>query len=237
MFDPNTVQNYRIFHGDAVHTLLNFKPNSIHSGFATPDRILEGTYRTAPWADFFGYRAQLFQLLYETLREDGSFFMTLMPRNPDYSSIQLEKIMEEIGWIRQHDTGFGDAMHCMHWTKSDNYYKNADAVSGNVYSYDCLPDENSEPLVTRENFEQFRDKTNASRFLSYDIVEDNRVNEEIDAICHIYTPPGGITLDPTAGTGRHLVAALQRGRRTIGIERKRMEVTISARRLARLVAL
>lgn len=39
-------------------------------------------------------------------------------------------------------------------------------------------------------------------------------------LCRLVTPPGGIVLDPFAGSGTTLVAAQQEGFRVIGCERE-----------------
>lgn len=214
MFDPESVKRYRLFHGDAVHVLLGFKPNSIHSGFATPGIMFSGSERIEPWQDFFGYRAQWFQILYETLRNDGSFFMGLSAFYSDDDVKRLTDMMYKIGWIKQYGTGFGDGEHSMHWTKSDNFYESID---------------NKPPRLV-EDFESFRRKTNATLSLPYPVVESDCVDSILDRICSSYTPPDGITLEPTVGYGRHVIAALQRGRRVIGIDWNKMALTVCARR-------
>ena len=214
MFDPESVKRYKLFHGDAMHVLLGFKPNSMHSGFATPGIMSGGSYRIEPWQDFFGYRAQWFQILYETLRNDGSFFMVLSAFYPDDDVKQLTDMMYKIGWIRQRGTAFGDGEHSIHWTKSDNFYES----------------DSDEPPLFEEDFGAFMEKTNASMSLQYPVNESDRVDATLDRICHYYTPPDGITLEPTVGYGRHVAAALQRGRRVIGIDWNRMALTVCARR-------
>ena len=215
MFDPDSVGMYKLFHGDAVHVLLDFKPNSIHSGFATPGLMSYGSEKIEPWQDFFGYRAQWFQLLYDALRYDGSFFMAIDSFHPNDGIKQLVEMMDRIGWINQRNTGFGDAVH---WTKSDDFYEN--------YI--------DEPPAFQEDFGSFMEKTNTSMSLQYPVSESDRVNVTSDRICRTYTPPGGITLEPTVGYGRHIAAALQRDRRVIGIDWDRMSLVVCARRASML---
>lgn len=50
-------------------------------------------------------------------------------------------------------------------------------------------------------------------------------------LCRLITPPGGIILDPFAGSGSTLVAALRQGFRCIGIEREPQYVTIARARV------
>lgn len=49
-------------------------------------------------------------------------------------------------------------------------------------------------------------------------------------------PPGGVVLDPFAGSGTTLVAALAEGRQAIGIEREAEYVEIIKARLAKAEA-
>ena len=51
-------------------------------------------------------------------------------------------------------------------------------------------------------------------------------------LCRLITPPGGIVLDPFAGSGSTLAAALREGFRAIGIEREAQYVTIAQARIA-----
>ena len=213
MFNPACVEKYRLFHGDSVNVLMDFKPNSIHSGFATPGLQSFGFEKHEPWQDFFGYRAQWFQLLYEALRDDGSFFMTLTP--------ELGEIMDKIGWIRQHGTGFGSRKHCMHWTKSDDFYQSSD---------------DGRPPSLVEDLERTKDAINEALVLQGPMTKYDCVSDTLDRICNIYTPPGGITLEPTVGYGRHVVAALQRNRRVIGIDWNRMALAVCRKRIAMLTS-
>ena len=50
-------------------------------------------------------------------------------------------------------------------------------------------------------------------------------------LCRLITPPGGIVLDPFAGSGSTLVAALREGFKCIGIEREEQYVTIARARI------
>lgn len=56
-------------------------------------------------------------------------------------------------------------------------------------------------------------------------------NTSLDIMCNFYTPPGGITMDPTMGDGPYVIAALQRGRKAIGIERADRLYNDAARRV------
>lgn len=211
MFDPESISTYRLFYGDSVKTLLNFKPKSVHSMYATPGVDSCGQNMCEPWQDFYGYRAQWFQLLYDTLKDDGSLFMYAGP--PSFSNTgYLGEIMEGIGWIRHDETGFGTNMH---WTKSDHYYENSA----------------DERHVVLEDFKSFRNNIKKSLSLPCPIQDDDRVSDGIDKICSIFTPPDGIVLEPTVGYGRFLIAANQRGRRAIGIDQNRMSITVCRRRI------
>ena len=139
-----------------------------------------------------------------------------------------------VGWIRQND-----AMTVLHCTKSDNFYRVFDDA----------------PLVVREDADVR--KTLAvragNRFIDVkqsgtpeDLVcntftpPENRfihaqqVGTLNDLVCNTFTPPDGITLDPTVGSGTHMAAALQRGRRAIGIDRDMKSVGQTSSRLALL---
>lgn len=50
-------------------------------------------------------------------------------------------------------------------------------------------------------------------------------------LCRLITPPGGLVLDPFAGSGTTLIAALREGFRVIGIEREAEYVAIARRRI------
>ena len=139
-----------------------------------------------------------------------------------------------VGWIRQND-----AMTVLHCTKSDNFYRVFDGA----------------PLVVREDADVRKTLTvcAGNRFID---VQQNSMSEDLvysaftppenrfiyaqqvgtlnDLICSAFTPPDGITLDPTAGSGTHLAAALQRGRRAIGIDRDMKSVGQTSSRLALL---
>ena len=55
-------------------------------------------------------------------------------------------------------------------------------------------------------------------------------------LVRLVTPPGGTILDPFAGSGTTLVAALAEGRHAIGIEREAEYVEIIKARLAKAEA-
>jgi DNA modification methylase len=50
-------------------------------------------------------------------------------------------------------------------------------------------------------------------------------------LTRLVTPPGGVVLDPFAGSGSTLIAALRQGFRAIGIEREPEYVAIARRRI------
>ena len=100
-----------------------------------------------------------------------------------------------------------DAMPVLHCTKSDDFYRKFDDA----------------PLVVHED-------ANTRNMFAHAA----QVGPLEDLVCGAFTPPGGITLDPTAGSGTHLVAALQRGRRAIGIDRDMKSVGEMSGRLALL---
>ena len=51
-------------------------------------------------------------------------------------------------------------------------------------------------------------------------------------LCRLITPPGGLVLDPFAGSGSTGVGALREGFRFVGIEREESYVEIATRRIA-----
>lgn len=51
-------------------------------------------------------------------------------------------------------------------------------------------------------------------------------------LCRLITPPGGIVLDPFAGSGSTLIAALREGFSAIGIEQEAEYVEIAKARIA-----
>jgi site-specific DNA-methyltransferase (adenine-specific) len=51
-------------------------------------------------------------------------------------------------------------------------------------------------------------------------------------LCRLITPPGGLVLDPFAGSGSTGVGALREGFRFVGIEREAEYVEIAMRRIA-----
>ena len=53
-------------------------------------------------------------------------------------------------------------------------------------------------------------------------------------LVRLVTPPGGVVLDPFAGSGSTLVAARAEGFRSIGIEREEEYAEIVAARLSQL---
>jgi site-specific DNA-methyltransferase (adenine-specific) len=53
-------------------------------------------------------------------------------------------------------------------------------------------------------------------------------------LCRLVTPPGGIVLDPFAGSGSTLVAAKREGFQCIGIEREPEYCDIIRKRMAEL---
>ncbi len=55
-------------------------------------------------------------------------------------------------------------------------------------------------------------------------------------LVRLVTPPDGTILDPFAGSGTTLVAALAEGRHAIGIEREAEYVEIIKQRIAKAVA-
>jgi hypothetical protein len=54
-------------------------------------------------------------------------------------------------------------------------------------------------------------------------------------LCRLVTPPGGLVLDPFAGSGSTGVAAKQEGFRFVGIEREREYADIAERRMEAVV--
>lgn len=221
LYNPETVNHCKIFHGDAVHILFNFMPKSIHSCFASP-YILES--ESPMWEDFYGHRSQFLQLLYDTIKDDGSLFLKLLTKDNKDGSKQLFEIMEGVGWIKHCDSEFSKDIYVGHWTKSDNFYINPD------YDNDKLP-------ALLEDFELFKAMINKKRKRKYNIGMHENVNptlgetdKVIDKICYKHTPPGGITLDPTAGYGRFIITALQRQRRVIGIEHMKAKSLVCAKR-------
>ncbi len=54
-------------------------------------------------------------------------------------------------------------------------------------------------------------------------------------LCRLVTPPGGIVLDPFAGSGSTLVAAVEEGFKFLGIEREDEYITIAQARLAGVI--
>jgi len=55
-------------------------------------------------------------------------------------------------------------------------------------------------------------------------------------LCRLVTPPGGTVLDPFAGSGSTLVAAVAEGFRAVGIEREAAYVEIARARVAKAIA-
>ena len=110
--------------------------------------------------------------------------------------------LEEMGWIKQYDILTTD-----HYTKSDDFYRKF----------------NDTPINETESGSKARIITKTDLY-SVDVFDD--------IMCNFYTPPGGIALDPTMGNGRYVIAALQRGRRGIGIEMVAEQYNMAARRLA-----
>ena len=94
-----------------------------------------------------------------------------------------------------------------HYTKSDNFYREFHDTS----------------------IEKVEDYAKARKLLNAPV---DGSNPFLDIMCNFYTTPGGITMDPTMGDGPHLIAALQRGRRAIGIERVDSWYDRAARRMA-----
>ena len=95
--------------------------------------------------------------------------------------------------------------HFNHYTKSDSFYREF----------------NDLPLKNIEDYAKARKRG----------VHVDGMSQTHDVMCNFYTPPGGITMDPTMGDGPYLIAALQRGRRAIGIERHRGRYDLAVRRL------
>ena len=204
MFDPSCVKNYKLVHDDAVHALLYFKPGSIDCICATPGIDSYKSEYHEPWMDFYGYRAQFFQLLYDVLKPSGSLFMEARSRDNDI----LVNMMKSIGWKSQHDC---------HWTKSDDYYVN----------------DIDEKLKFIED-QKIVEYINKSIDLSYPFIMEDLVDEKLNAICKKYVPSDGILLEPTVGNGRHLIAALINNRRFIGIDWNLKALVVCARRVSRL---
>lgn len=63
------------------------------------------------------------------------------------------------------------------------------------------------------------------------------VSRMYDAFCCAYAPPGGIVMDPTAGDGPMLAAAILRGRRAVGINKNLEYAAAASLRMARCVGL
>jgi site-specific DNA-methyltransferase (adenine-specific) len=55
-------------------------------------------------------------------------------------------------------------------------------------------------------------------------------------LCRLVTPPGGIVLDPFAGSGSTLIAAYREGFHSIGIERDPDYHTMAVERVSKATA-
>ena len=225
--DPDDVERYKVLWGDACQVLATFVPGKINSIYAemysTPDLGQSED-------EFQAYARRFCTALYNVLDDSGSLFVAVAEPYVEW----YWGMMKEVGWIRQNDT-----MPVLHCTKSDNFYRVFDDAS----------------LVVREDADVR--KTLAVRAGNRSIdVQQNSMSEDLicsaftppenrfiyaqqvgtlnDLICSAFTPPDGITLDPTAGSGTHMAAALQRGRRAIGIDRDMKSVGQASCRLALL---
>ncbi len=156
--------------------------------------------------EFQAYTRRFCAVLYDVLDGSGSLFVAVAEPYVEW----YWSMMKEAGWIRQHDT-----MPVLHCTKSDNFYRKFDDM----------------PLVAKED--QHARQTLAVRAKD-GFFDARQVGPLEDMVCSAFTPPGGITLDPTMGSGTHLAAALQRGRRAIGIDCDMKSVGMTSRRLALL---
>ena len=98
-----------------------------------------------------------------------------------------------------------DLPDMMHFTKSTSFYS----------GFESEPLEEETPPPGRKKFDPVRKMD--------------------DALCCAYAPPGGIVMDPTAGTGSILAAAILRGRRAIGIDKSLEYAATASLRMARCV--
>ena len=172
MFDPESVETYKLFHCDLRDILPTFKLGTIDSIFSTIPVIRNDD-------DSVDENTTLHKLYYKLLADSGSLFA-----NPS-----LNIYMESMGWIKQHD------VMTKHYTKSDNFYREF----------------HDSPICNVEDYAKARKITNN--------IEINGVDDFHDMVCNFYTLLCGITMDPTMCNGPHIISALQRGRRSIGIER------------------
>ena len=104
-------------------------------------------------------------------------------------------------------SGYGMLFHddlpgMMHFTKSTSFYS----------GFESEPLEEETPPPGKTKFDPIR--------------------KIADALCCAYAPPGGIVMDPTAGNGSVLTAAILRGRRAIGIDKDLECATASSLRMA-----
>ena len=207
MFDPASVKKYKLFRGDARDVLRTFKPGSVHSIYATP-------------AVYTG----LVKFLRKSSIPDSSLSASPAVDAGLAESAAENTALHELFYKVLHESGslFTNAtnvdmermgwirqhdLDCQHYTKSNDFYR----------EFNDVPIEKSE------------DYAKARRIMKVGVDGSNAF---LDVMCNFYTPPGGITMDPTMGDGPHVIAALQRGRRAIGIERVDHMYDTAIRRLA-----
>ena len=206
MFDPASVKTYKLFHSDARDVLRSFKPGSVHSIFATPAVYTE-----------------LVKFLRKSSIPDSSLSASPAVDAGLAESAAENTALHELFFKVLHESGslFTNAtnvnmekmgwirqhdLDCQHYTKSDDFYREFNDV----------------PIRRVEDYGKAR------RFMHSDMEGSNAF---LDVMCNFYTPPGGITMDPTMGDGPYVIAALQRGRKAIGIERVDRLYNNAARRL------
>ena len=188
MIDPDLINTCEIFLGDSMKVMKTIKSDSV-------DFIHAGLYNRDQWTD--SKIEHYYKHLKRILRSTGSIMDELFTPyiSEDHEHRDQCDIAKSVGLILQQDT------MCTHFTKSDNFYRGYSSPDKLIYEqYD-----NGIPRKRLVNgvMKQFGRAT-AGTFM--------------DTSASTYTPPGGIVFDPMCGMGSEMIAALQRGRRAIGID-------------------
>ena len=225
--DPDDVERYKVLWGDACDVLATFVPGKINSIYAvmysTPDLNQSED-------EFHAYARRFCSVLYDVLGDSGSLFVAVAEPHVEW----YWKIMNDMGWIRQNDT-----MPVLHCTKSDNFYRAFDdaplVVCEDVNARKTLAVRAGNRFIDVQHGGTLGDLPCGAFTPSENwFIHAQQVDTLNDLVCSAFTPPDGITLDPTVGSGTHMAAALQRGRRAIGIDRDMKSVGQTSSRLALL---
>lgn len=235
-----------ILHGDCLELLPTIPAGSVDCVFVDPPYNIGLDYGSGAHADrlpadeYLGQMERLAQLCVERLTPSGSLWFLCPERWADQIGSILSQLLPRRNRII--------------WRETFGQYRETSFPSGHRHLFYHVMDAKDSPFITAEIRVPSQrmlsgDKRAAGPRVPDDVWEIPRLvgnaTERLDGhpcqlpagllerIVLCSTHPGGVIVDPTAGTGTTLRVAQKLGRRSLGIEKEARFVTLIKERLGR----